>query len=887
MQPEESELGSVAVTAAYDNTDYITPHQLVTQLKNRVQRRSAAANQPGYLFTESIPASEGINQQSSADYPTSSRADTSHCVWPFHQSDRDSISGEVLQAVTTAAPNADACTTAGMARNNHITHHNNFKPAAKLNVRGTDYNILANSTPLTNGFFLSDNISSQQSNHPVGGNKFSSNPDIQRSQHFENFPQFADHQASLNIIPITVHNKNTNQQPAATESKLAWHGNGIVTEVPNHILQLADRKPLTTGNRIPNYYDVRNDIKNSHHNSERSIPNNQLGLSVNNTDFGSAECVSSRDKDKLASMASYGTAEGYPSQLNSKVRVKPIGNDSFMLSVEDTGVHPQRLQQQMIDRAASQPMSPPAWGTNQWTSGRSNPNFFFAPHEHLNASAGGRMENPPVANSFGAQPFMVTWSENGLPRINMMSTPWLSNTLSRQKNETQPARVSTPPLEMTTPHQNVSGFTPARMETQPHSQVSDSRDIPVYKIVGNEWQQMDNRPDNNPPPPPPPRAAKNVTPGGLSNFGTMPRHNSRHQDRHDINFPPSFPQAPPSSNRAMPTGTYMTMPSQQHKLDSVDSYRPARLYHPAEATLPRSRGNMVRINAPKPIDVTQVPAAGRQNHLPPQTRPSFTVESPSPTSPPELPPRHTPTVTQEIDIPVILRPSGPTDQSMQSDKTRAESPTHTSVKHHNQARSDDWAKSPYITVKQDRPRQDQTPYITVKRDQPNHDSHVSVTRVDQGGDVPSFKLTSSSTAASPVPRFHDTLPRPVRDQSGHVRLAPAVHDEEAPPRPKSPSGYLQTFLREYKRRSPSPARKTLPSSSRERGRDPDRARSRSSERPSRRQRDGRSDRRLRSPSPMPQKSREIVFSDEIDWSDEGRGRPSQTVDWDQIEAVMT
>lgn len=850
---------------------YITPHQLVAQLKDRVCR--ASAYHPG----------QEINQQSSPDYLTSSiGTDT---VWPLHQSDSG---GEDLQAVTTAS---NAAAAAGdMAGSNHITHHNNLEHAAKLNVRGTDYNILANSSPLTNGFFVSDNISSSplQYNPLYSENRYThvGELDHQRSQplSYGNYSPSSDHQASLNIVPITVYNQNTNHQPAAEQYRLAWQGNGLETEAPHHILQHADRKPLTTGNRIPNYHDVRNDIKNSHHNTAWDIDNKQArALCTNISNFGSADSISSRDKDKLAAMASY-SSEGHPN-TSGKMRVKPMGNDSYMLSVQDTGVHPQSLQQQIIDRAASQPTSPPSWGGYNPRTGGTNPNFFFAPHEHLQ-SRGGRMESQPVANSFGSQPFMVTWSENGLPRINMMSTPWLSNTLSRQNKGAQPARVSTPPLELKPPDNPHSNYIPNHHETIPRGQGIETHDIPVYKIVGNDWQQADNRMDNHPPPPPP-RTTQN-TAGGFNNFGTLPpRSSPRYHDSNDNRFIPGFNQTP--RNGGPPPAGYMTLPSKQHQAPVPNDPPRPRLYHPGDATLPRNRGNMVKINAPKPIDVTQVPAAGKHFNTAPSAYMSHPVESPSPTSPPELPPRYTPSVTREIDIPIIRRPTGPAEPVIRSDNIRPESPTFTSGVHHRKSRydNDDRSRSPYITVKQDKPYREPTPYITVKRE-PSSNSYVSVKRVDNGADVPAYKLSSmspSATSASPVPRFQDTLPRPVRDKdkSGYIRLAPAVTDEEAPPRPKSPSGYLQSFLREYKRRSPSPARKNSPPS-RDRGRDSGRSRSRSSDRS--RQRDTRADRRLRSPSPMPEKSREIVFNDEIDWSDEGRGRTSQTVDWDQIEAVM-
>lgn len=795
--------------------DYVSPQQLVSHLK----KRAAKVNYPTGIRS----GTESSNHFS----PTAYEANDD--VWPLDKSSNHLAASE---------------STLG----NNLAKYDNVVQPANLNVRKIDYNTLANSSPLTNGFLLTDTSSF----HPVSTDRLFTAEDCYPNieANVGTFPKTHE-QASLNIVPITVINSDNSISVAPN---LARQGNSLVTQTANNILQQPDKRTLTTGNYFPNYYDVgRQNINNIDNIDEHDITiNHKLGLSSESNNYTSSESepISKQDQDNLAAM-SYYSGSGRTPNPSGKMTVKPLGNDSFMLSVEDTGINPHRLQQQIVDRAAEQPITQQRWDGNM--------PHRYPPYERQPAR---RVDTVSNIEGVPAQPFMVTWSENGLPRINMMSTPWLSNTLSRQRKA--PTHVSTPD------HQQ-----------HPQSGFMDlgGRNVGYESMAGSPQSYPDK------PPTPPPRSVHRLP----ENVGFV-SHSQQPKFVHE-RFNNASPSPPMSTEMigGTPHNSYMTLPAKNNYYPTVtaDIIDP-RYPRGADYTLPRSRPNAMKINAPVAIDVKQVPAAGK--HLQPQlSSNSMNDITRIPVKPPELPPRRATSVPKETDCPPILRPSGPTaDHIVRSSSPRSEPSPYISVRQGRPAshRGDERARSPYITVRQEKPTPDTTPYITMRKAPAEKDTFISVKRVDRDDEIPTFKLSTSSPSSTAVPRFHDTLPRPTRaDKPDANTLVPQSNDDDGPPRPKSPSGYLQSFLREYKRRSPSPARKTA-SSSHERGRD--RGRERGKQRESRSERESRSDRRMRSPSPMPQQSREVVFNDEIDWNENSSssGRSSQTVDWDQIEAVM-
>ena len=509
----------------------------------------------------------------------------------------------------------------------------------------------------------------------------------------------------------------------------------------------------------------------------------------------------------------------------------PQRPDNFMLNVEDTGIAPHHLQEQM--RTRQSPQRPP--GTDH---------FFFAPNERSWVPQTAMI---PEFGQFGQgndwssshQPFVVMMPENGLPRINMMATPWLANTLTRQK---QPAR----PTEAY-PQRGADGFTsqlnqtPYYSETAehepPNSPNDDRIEIPVFKIVNNSplsTSQPTHEPATSSPVdytarsftlpnrrrtfPTEPFGDKPAPFVDRNRSVTKPKQHDQFQHTQLPNQPYSSQSAESDSlpvNRGIPTSHYsaQTLPVMRgsvepssvsipvHYTTGSSFPTPPPRYTQSLRRKPDGGGGAIRINAPKPIDVRLVPPAGmKPKEEGSRSRPSSYHEE---LAPPTLPPRTSRHVSEL----------------------------------------------------------------------PRGSAHGT----DEDGEIPVFKITAATS--SPVPRFTDTLPRPQKSEisqngaDGKSRiLIGGDETDHVPTRPKSPRGYLQTFLREARARSPSPARRSTESPSRDRGRD------------RKSMRENEKYRRNRAPSPMPQRKQEIIFDDEIDWSEEKE--EGNKVDWQQLQAVL-
>lgn len=490
----------------------------------------------------------------------------------------------------------------------------------------------------------------------------------------------------LSIIPVTVYNNNN----IYTSN---WQGNTLTT---SSIPQQHSHNTLATGNTF-NHYKVGNDFIDPHVCVHHSI------IAPVIDSIGS--CDSERTLTQLGAdkMSSYGNEN---MTGGGRMRVKPIGDDYFMLTVEDTGISPHQLQQQIRDQAMRYPGAPLSHHQPQHRPSFptvSNSHSLGTPKEQYQVSGD---PGSSVMNTVSGQPFMVTWSENGLPRINMLSTPWLANTLTRQRDKAPAPTVAIP-------------SEPARIDNR--NGRSGDTDIPVFKIVANEPVPVHSPvpafTEYEAPPTPPPRSrTRSNVPTSIepihttvSGFSHTPSVNSRTSD-------------------------------QWGSLGGS-----------------HDRGHGVRINAPIPIDVRQVPAARKQQtHSPMVSRKTsaddssrFLVKNSTSTAPMNVYESVTLPLRKRREPPVNLEP-GVSDNKLDNQKN----------------------------------------YVTVK--------HVD----RNANELPTYKI--SPTPA--VSRFRETLPRSEREQ--RPASGKASNDDR-----KAPGGYLQNYLREV--RSPSPARK---SADRERGR---------------------------------------------------------------------
>ena len=522
----------------------------------------------------------------------------------------------------------------------------------------------------------------------------------------------------VTIVPVRVYNNNN----ISNLHTVDWQGDTLATALPTRgILLQPDDRSLTTGN-ISNYYKVGADFINPHtlytHHSftvpekgKLSTPHLERTLSHENT------------HDKMASHNS--------TNLNSssKMRVRPVGDDYFMLTVEDTGITPQQLEQQMRDHSLRYPGST-APHQRSWS----------AAGQPLFAADGQRKVEDSDMNTVPGQPFMVTWSENGLPRINMLSTPWLSNTLSRQRGSAAnqnafsvpPANqntYSTPTLardsgfQRTHPNRD-SSFRDQQTSSkeQQYADVSGRSsdvDIPIYKIVANEPIAIPIRKstgfsDNSEAPPTPP---------------------PRLRSRRNVSANPSLPQeqlGPSEWSRTLPVNS-----KSKHNDNHWGSYDPQQ----------NNNRTQTRVNAPVPIDVRQVPPAGKVQ-----------VQQPS--------------------------------NFKNAQENIYGSP----------ANNNNNVTKVYEPVTAPQRRRQGVPESIIANSHNTPPVSVSMKRLDRDDqEIPSFKISSSSI----VPRYKETVSRPSKDSKPSKQM----ENNDQPPTQKSESGYLQKYLREV--RSPSPARKTF------------------------------------------------------------------------------
>lgn len=589
------------------------------------------------------------------------------------------------------------------------------------------------------------------------------------------------HQDSLNIQPVAVFNNNNS---SLIGNYHYLHDNNLATKAsPGYLIQGASKSALATGNNssnVRNDYITKPELNTQTYPSQRAV---QKGGVINNST--QVQRILTQQEIQDSKMSTYGN-ENY--NTTGRMRVKPVGDDYFMLTVEDTGINPQTLRQQIHDQQVG-----PHYHT-------------LDPSRALNQSQTGAVETVPSGTwhqpqqhmeTVSSQPFMVTWSENGLPRINMMSTPWLSNTLPRPSASQSSSRS----LGLASGQEMDDGGV----------------EMPVYKIVDNQARHIQPTvsplPANDSPPPiPPPRQR---------GFRTT-QQNSRADSP-----PASWSQTLPSRPKARHPEYYGA---------TLDS-RPWREGVSTAVPVP------MRINAPVPIDVRKVPPAGvrpsthkyKPQHPLPQQQPQ-SQNSPLHSHSPQHYPHH----SQNRNLSSQQYPNLSHQRDSEQNGYPADDPKHITVYNETLVVP---PRKPAVKSASESHLPNQT-YITVKRVDP------------ESSNTPTFKISSSSP---PISKICDKV----------SESTSAAAESRHVPRHGSPSGYLQTYLRE--KRSPSPARKI---SHRERGRTSSRpSRSRSKERKS------------RSPSPMPERCREIVFNDDIDWS-APPSKPGTKVDWDQIIDVM-
>ncbi|KAF6035384.1 hypothetical protein EB796_006296 [Bugula neritina] len=588
------------------------------------------------------------------------------------------------------------------------------------------------------------------------------------------------------ITPMTVHNFNNNSNHV--DAKSNWQGNRLQCNILEHVNDNA----LTTGNdlkcnNVNNYY-ITESSKACNRGNTGAVSNTRISKSSGSNSSRSA-LTHKRDKK----MASHGNE--YSTNTGRRMKVQPVGDDQFILTVEDTGISPAILHQQMKDQRVRLPQS----------QQMSRQQRLYPPNvtPHWTQSYSGGSSSQP----FSGQPFMVAMSEGGLPRINMLSTPWLSNTLPHQKVPWTPPQDSELLPVSVSQHQN----------TFPRVEAADNIDIPVYKIIGNEAVPVRSAVSLPEPPALPPRRSK------VRN-GSQAESARPVTDSWSLTLPSKSRLASGAPGELEWVGRYHGSPH---------SVWPTGL----DTSSLRQRG--MKINAPAAIDVKQVPAAGQSKAL---------VPSSSPNTFNTLPSRKYTNRQEPITSINIQRIDKEVDD-MPVFKISTNSPNSASSAANSPNSASSAANSPFPTT---------SDYDDGNTHLKTNETHPNV--------LHSTKLAGKSNSSKDTRRKSQRNTRRPETQPA-VRL----ENSDQPPAEKSPSGYLQTYLREV--RSPSPSRRKA---SRERGRQ--RA-SRSSSRG--RDKNG----RFRSPSPMPERCREIIFNDEIDWSNVRAPTPRQ-IDWDQIAAVL-